>query len=192
MAWCALIALELTRQEGKIQTVAQENLFLTRWLSAALKQRRFTREISVDIEWLLDHGRRFGVRAQLASKLRQLWTACNSDLSDQSDLFRLTFALETAREKHFHYQLLSDREWAGRHALVLSGDKNGIYLCRTNLEAAFDDGGKQVLPLYAKLTGSTDEAIALLTACGWHAEHVVNTGNDFSYVLAKYSAPRDK
>ena len=35
---------------------AQANLFLTRWLATAQKQRRFPREIATDIEWLLKKG----------------------------------------------------------------------------------------------------------------------------------------
>ncbi|GKO04826.1 hypothetical protein NUBL17190_50480 [Klebsiella pneumoniae] len=35
----------------------QENLFLTRWLATALKQRRFSRDVAPDIEWLrLENG----------------------------------------------------------------------------------------------------------------------------------------
>lgn len=40
LAWCALAALALVRQESGVLSPAQENLFLTRWLAAALKQRR--------------------------------------------------------------------------------------------------------------------------------------------------------
>ena len=41
LAWCALVALALARQNGDVLSPAQENLFLTRWLATALKQRRF-------------------------------------------------------------------------------------------------------------------------------------------------------
>ncbi|HAK8513296.1 TPA: DUF2913 family protein, partial [Salmonella enterica] len=40
LAWYSLEALALTRQDGGVLSVAQENLFLTRWLATALKQRR--------------------------------------------------------------------------------------------------------------------------------------------------------
>jgi Protein of unknown function (DUF2913). len=35
------VALALARQNGDVLSAAQENLFLTRWLATALKQRRF-------------------------------------------------------------------------------------------------------------------------------------------------------
>ena len=51
LAWCALVALALARLDGKVTSDAQENLFLTRWLAEALRQRRFPREVASDIEW---------------------------------------------------------------------------------------------------------------------------------------------
>ncbi|HAU2961004.1 TPA: hypothetical protein JC757_004938 [Salmonella enterica subsp. diarizonae] len=41
----------MARQDGGVPSPAQENLFLTRRLSTTLKQRRFSREVTLDIEW---------------------------------------------------------------------------------------------------------------------------------------------
>lgn len=170
LAWCALVALALARQSGGVLSPAQENLFLTRWLATALKQRRFPREINPDIEWLLKQGRQLGVSAKLAGKLDYLWRSCTGELSEQSDLFRLTYALETAKDMRWNYRLLSDREWSGRYAIALNTGVNGIYLSRTNLDTAFDYNGHQVSPLMAQLTGNVAGAIKLLSRCGWRAE----------------------
>lgn len=170
LAWCALVALALARQSGDVLSSAQENLFLTRWLATALKQRRFPREINQDIEWLLKQGRQLGVSAKLASKLNYLWHSCTGELSEQNDLFRLTCALETAKDMHWNYRLLSDREWTGRYAVVLSAGVNGIYLSRTNLDVAFDDSGQQINPLTARLTGNVPGVVKLFNRCGWQAE----------------------
>lgn len=43
-------SLALARQNGDVLSPAQENLFLTRWLATALKQRRFSRDVAPDIE----------------------------------------------------------------------------------------------------------------------------------------------
>lgn len=51
LAWCALTALALARQDDGALSPAQESLFLTRWLATALKQRRFSRDVAPDIEW---------------------------------------------------------------------------------------------------------------------------------------------
>ncbi|EMO8006868.1 DUF2913 family protein [Salmonella enterica] len=170
LAWCALVALALARQNGDVLSAAQENLFLTRWLATVLKQRRFSRDVAPDIEWLLKQGRQMGVCAKLASKLNYLWRSCTGELSEQNDLFRLTYALETAKDMHWQYRLLNDREWSGRNAVALSAGVNGIYLSRANLDAAFDDNGRQINPLMARLTGSIAGMMKVFERCGWQAE----------------------
>ncbi|MBH5326279.1 DUF2913 family protein [Salmonella enterica] len=183
MAWCALVALALARQDGCVQSPAQENLFLTRWLATALKQRRFPRDVAPDIEWMLKQGRQLGVRAKLASKLDYLWHSCSGELSEQNDLFRLTYALETAKDMHWCYYLLNDREWTGRNAVTLNTGVNGIYLSRTNLDAAFDDSGQQINPLAAHLTGNVASLMELFERCGWQAELVGNTTLPYQFIL---------
>lgn len=93
LAWCALVALFLSTKGGT-SSVVQEHMFLTQWLAAALKQRRFPREVAPDIEWLIKQGRQFSVSANLRSKLDYLWRSCTGTLTD---LFRLTYALGTAK-----------------------------------------------------------------------------------------------
>ena len=166
LAWCALVALALARQNGDVLSPAQENLFLTRWLATALKQRRFSRDVAPDIEWLLKQGRQLGVSAKLVSKLNYLWRSCTGELTEQNDLFRLTYALETAKDMHWNYRLLSDREWSGRNAVAFSAGVNGIYLSRANLDVAFDDSGRQINPLKGNVAG----VMKLFNRCGWQAE----------------------
>nr|WP_276593521.1 DUF2913 family protein [Xylella fastidiosa] len=82
-----MVVLALAIQNGDVLSPAQENLFLTRWLATALKQRRFSHDVAPDIEWLLKQGRQLGVSAKLASKLNYLWCSCIGSLSEQNDLF---------------------------------------------------------------------------------------------------------
>ncbi|RNA72304.1 DUF2913 family protein [[Curtobacterium] plantarum] len=167
LAWCGLIALHTARRDGLATSPAQDNLFLTRWLATAEKQRRFGRELASDISWLLKEGRQKGLRADLPGKLDYLWRASNGNLQAQNDLFRLTYALEMAKDMCWAYRLVSDREWSGRHAAVLNAGVNGIYLSRSSLDAAFDDGGQQVAPVMARLTGRVQGLETLLNRCGW-------------------------
>lgn len=183
MAWCALVALALARQEGRVQSPAQENLFLTRWMAIALKQKRFSRDITPDIEWMLKQGRQLGVHAKLASKLNYLWRSCTGELLEQNDMFRLTYALETAKDMRWNYRLLSDREWSGRYAVTLNAGVNGIYLSRTNLDVAFDDSGRQVNPLIVRLGGNVAGAAALFDRCGWQVESDSDTSLPDQYTL---------
>ena len=113
LAWCALVALALARKNGDVLSPVQENLFLTRWLAAALKQRRFSRDVTPDIEWMLKQGRQLGVRANLASKLDYVWRSCTGELTEQNDMFRLTYALETAK-RHGLELPRNERQGMGR------------------------------------------------------------------------------
>ena len=169
LAWCGLIALALARRNGDVLSPAQENLFLIRWLATALKQRRFSRDVTPDVKWLLEQGRLHGVRAKLASKLDYIWRSCTGELSEQNDLFRLTYALETAKDRQWYYRLLNDREWSGRYATDPKSGINGIYLLRTNLDMAFNDDGRQINPLTARITGAVADVIKLLNDCNWLA-----------------------
>ncbi|WP_187506073.1 DUF2913 family protein [Pantoea agglomerans] len=167
LAWCALAALAFARQDGTVCSAAQENLFLTRWLATALKQHRFSREVAPDIEWLLEQGRQYGVSAKLAGKLDYLWRSGTGELSLQNDLFRLTYALETAKDMGWGYWLLNDQEWSERYASVLNAAVNGIYMFRPSLDAAFDDNGQQLTPIMARMTGLVQGLETLLNRCGW-------------------------
>jgi hypothetical protein len=55
----------------------------------------------------------------------------------------LTYA-ETAKDMGWNYRVMATG-WAGRYALVLNPGVNGVYLLRTNLDAAFDDNGQQAI-----------------------------------------------
>jgi hypothetical protein len=171
MAWCALVALALARRDGVVQSPVQENLFLTRWLATAQKQRRFPRIVATDIGWLLKQGRQLGVNAKLTTKLTYLWESCTGELKDQTDLFRFTHAIETAKDMYWVCRMLSDREWSGRHAEVLNAGVNAVYLSLSNLDAAFDDDGHQVKVLMANLTGNVAGFATLLERSGWSLEH---------------------
>lgn len=188
LAWCALVALALARKDGEVQSPAQENLFITRWMATALKQRRFSRDVAPDIEWLLKQGRQLGVNAKLASKLDYLWRSCTGVLSEQNDLFRLTFALETAKDMHWIYRLLSDREWSGRNAVTLNAGVNGIYLSRSSLDVAFDDDGRQVKPLLALVTGNVASVEKVLLRSDWQVKPDVNASLTYQHTLTASSA----
>lgn len=193
LAWCALTALALARQDGTIRSAAQEDIFLTRWLATALKQHRFSRDVAPDIEWLLKQGRQYGAGAKLANKLDYLWRSCTGTLSEQNDLFRLTYALETAKDMGWMYRVLNDREWSGRHAVSLNRTVNGIYLSKSSLNTAFNDAGQHQEPLIARLTGNVGGLAQMFINCGalWvikaedissliyslHVENLVNTND---------------
>ncbi|SAC79671.1 Uncharacterised protein [Enterobacter ludwigii] len=84
---------------------------------------------------------------------------------------------------HWNYRLLNDREWSGRYAVALNGGVNGVYLSRSNLDAAFDDNGHHVNPLIAQLTGSVEGVVKLFNRCGWQAEPESDASLPHQYLL---------
>lgn len=170
MAWCALVALALEKQDKNKFSSAQENLFLLRWLAKALKQHRFPREVAPDIKWLVTQGRTPGKQVSLAKKIEYLWYSCTEELLQQADLFRLIYALDTAMDMHWRYRLLNDREWTGRNAVTLNDGVNYVCISRSGLDQAFDNDGQQIFPLMARLSGQIDGLQALLNTCGWRVE----------------------
>lgn len=168
MAWCGLIALALARDDKQINSITQENLFLTSWLATALKQHRFPREVASDIQWLIKKGRTQGMQAKLVSTLEYLWRSCAGDMASQSDLFRLTAAVETAKDKGWNYCLLNDREWVNPPDIDVVHGAKFIHLSRALLNKGFDDDGKQSTPLHIRLTGNVAELQTLIEPFGWH------------------------
>lgn len=167
LAWCALIALRLAQRDGIVHSDVQKNLFLTRWLATAQKQRRFCKDVATDIEWLLKQSRKLGVRAKLPQKLEYLYRSCTGKLCEQTDLFRLTYAFETSKKYGFYYQLLSEKEWITRCQDVSPAPVNAIYLTKTALENAFDETGKQTDSLAVKISGDIGVLREILRQCGW-------------------------
>lgn len=149
---------------------SQENLFITRWFALAKKQRRFSRDVATDIDWILNQGRSLGIRARLKHKLDYIWRSCTGELLEQNDMFRLTYAMEMVMEHDWIYHVLNDRDWSGRHRIQQSAFVNSICLLKSALDIAFNDDGKQVLPVPARISGKVDGLNALLESCGWHAK----------------------
>ena len=170
LAWCALIALHLARQDGHIHSESQENLFLVRWLAGAEKQRRFSRDVAADISWLLKQGRLYGVNARLRSKLDYLWRAGSGDILEQTDMFRLTWGLDTLKGYRWGYYVLSDSEWSGRRRMRLSPDVNAVSLLQSSLKRAFAADGSQLHPVRVRVNGNVAALVALLSSCGWRLQ----------------------
>lgn len=183
LAWCALIALLTARGDGLVESESQENLFITRWFAQAKKQRRFSRDVATDVDWILNQGRTLGVRARLRHKLDYLWRSCTGELSEQNDLFRLTYALELAKQYDWVYHVLSDSEWSGRRQIQPSASVNSICLLKSALDISFNDDGAQVMPVPARIGGRVDGLNALLKSCGWEG-----VSNDEHWELVTISA----
>ncbi|ENF8269141.1 DUF2913 family protein [Salmonella enterica] len=170
LAWCALIALHLARKDDHIHSESRENLFLVRWLAGAEKQRRFSREVTTDISWLLKQGRLYGVNARLRSKLEFLWRAGSGDILEQTDMFRLTWGGGELKGYRWGYYVLSDSEWSGRRRMRLRPDVNAVSLLQSSLKRVFAADGSQLHPVRVRVNGNAAALEELLNSCGWRLQ----------------------
>lgn len=166
LAFCALAALGLARQEGKVSTPYAETLFLIRWLTVAQKQKRFPRSVAVDIAWLLERGRRHGAAAKLRQHLDYLWRSASGNLAEQSDLFRLTYVTETLKDSGWENWVLSATEWE-QPPDDLRIRENGFMVEKLALHRSFDTGGHQTESVEFRVVGDTDIFLQTLKKHGF-------------------------
>lgn len=170
-AWCALIALRTAQQDGHALSPLSTHAFLLRWLTVAYKQKRFTRAIASDIESLVVLGRQKGLAASLFSRLEYLWSSCTEPVSAQSDLYRLTYALERLKSQGWVNAAVSDEDWDNEALLVQEySDTNALLVRKSALTDGFSNEGKLVAPVEFQVTGNLSACMAVFQA---HAIPVV-------------------
>jgi hypothetical protein len=182
LAWCALIALLTARNDGLVISESQENIFIMRWFSKAKRQRRFPKDYATDIDWILNQGRVHGVRARLRHKLDYLWRSCSGNFKEQSDLFRLTYAMELIMQYDWIYHLIDDKHWDGRNKIRLNPKVNAICLLKSALDIGFGPDGSQIHPLPVRIAGRVDSLDTLLNTCDWG---ILEQENEFKLIVSK-------
>ena len=140
-AWCALIAVQLARIDGQASSPFAVHTFLLRWLSTAQKQKRFPRTVAFDINSLLELGRRKGPGANLHDRLEYLWNSCSAPLSTQSDLFRLTWAIEKLKSQGWCNAVVNDSEWNAPGLLDEYRTESALLVRKSLLTQQFTDDG---------------------------------------------------
>lgn len=166
-AWCALVALRTAQQDGQALSPLSTHAFLLRWLTVAYKQKRFTRAIASDIERLVVLGRQKGLAASLFSRLEYLWSSCTGPVSAQSDLYRLTYAIEQLKSQGWVNAAVSDEDWDNEALLVQEYiDTNALLVRRSALTGGFSDEGKLVAPVEFLVTGNLSACTEIFQAYG--------------------------
>ncbi|HHL2713090.1 TPA: DUF2913 family protein [Yersinia enterocolitica] len=181
LAFCALVALDIARQEGMAGTPYAENLFLIRWLATAQKQKRFPKSVAIDITWLLERGRKYAAAGKLRQHLEYLWRSCRGNLSAQSDLFRLTYATETLKDQGWDNYMMGSREWKSG-TVPTPSQGNGFYVEKSALSAAFTPDGRHLHPVPFRIIGDTMTFIQVMVAYSLHAR-VINSALEHHTVV---------
>ncbi|MHA3341299.1 DUF2913 family protein [Yersinia pseudotuberculosis] len=161
LAFCALVALQTAIQDGAVTSPMAEHLFIVRWLATAQKQKRFPKTVAIDIQLLLDKGRKQGIGAKLKSHLEYVWRSCSGEIRQQSDLFRLTYTLESLKVLGWRNELVTPTEWDSE---VLDEADPALYVVKAALQSAFNSEGHLVTPLTFKVVGDTQIVVDAMTA----------------------------
>lgn len=147
LAWCALVGLRLVQQDGQALSPLTIHTFLVRWLADAQKQRRFPRSVASDIDSLLRLGRQQGPAAGLLKRLEYLHQSCTEPVTQQSDLFRLTHAIEYLRTQGWVNAVVSDEEWLPESLCAEYADVSALLVRKSELQRHFTEEGKQSAPV---------------------------------------------
>lgn len=143
LAWCALMALRLAQNDGQALSPLTIHTFLVRWLADAQKQRRFPRSVATDIDSLLRLGRQKGPAAGLLKRLDSLWRSYTEPVTQQSDLFRLTHAIEYLRSQSWVNAVVTDDEWEPASLYAEYTDVSALLVRKSELQRHFTDKGQQ-------------------------------------------------
>ncbi|WP_447887248.1 DUF2913 family protein [Serratia fonticola] len=162
-AWCALVALRLAQQEGRAQSELQQHLFLMQWLTTAQKQKRFPKCVASDVSWLLAQGKKYGFAAKLPHKLDYLYRSTSGVLAQQSDLFRLTYCLETLKTMGWQNELVTQEAWT--QGMRANASIRAVYAVKTLLESSYSDAGELLTPMALRFAGDISAVPELLEQC---------------------------
>lgn len=165
-SWCALVALRLAQQDGKARSPLTVHSFLVNWLACAQKQRRFPRSVTTDIDNLLRLGRQKGPAAGMHQRLEYLYSACTSPVAQQSDLFRLTDAIESLKVQGWINAVVGDMEWVPEALLVEYVGEAALLVKKTALSQSFSEEGKLIAPVEFLVIGDTSACISVFQTQG--------------------------
>lgn len=169
-AWCALVALRTAQQDGQARSPLNIHTFLLRWLTVAYKQKRFPRAIASEIEGLLALGRKQGFAANLLHRLEYLWSFCTGPAPAQSDLYRLTYAIEQLKSQGWLNAVVSDGEWGSEGLTEEYSGTDALLVRKSALIHGFSGEGKLVASVEFFVTGDLSACMVVFQA---HALPVV-------------------
>lgn len=100
-----------------------------------------------DIDSLLRLGRQKGPAAGLLKRLGSLWQSCTEPVTQQSDLFRLTYAIEYLRSQGWINAVVTDEEWVPGSLYAEYADVSALLVKKSELQRHFNEQGQQSAPV---------------------------------------------
>lgn len=170
LAWCALMALRLAQLDGQARSPLMAHAFLMRWLGAAQRQKRFSRAIADDIEGLLRCGRQKGAGAQLQQRLEGVLAASSGPLQEQSELHRLTLAIDRLKSQGWINAVVTDKEWRRETLRDEYAGERAMLVRKSELVRQFSDAGRLLGHVTFMTTGEPDAVHDTLSAFALSSE----------------------
>ncbi|MEN3262683.1 hypothetical protein AAH678_28995 [Sodalis endosymbiont of Spalangia cameroni] len=100
----------------------------------------------------------------------------------QSDLFRLTFATEYLKDQGWNNEVISKSEWLSGRFSESERDRNGFYVEKSALNAAYSEKGKQLHALELRVTGQVNIFMDTLKKHGL-ITHLATSGSQYHTVM---------
>ncbi|MFZ4213765.1 DUF2913 family protein [Pantoea endophytica] len=178
-AWCCLIALHFARLDDVNFDDLDEHDFLIKWLSNAYVEERFVALANSEIAWLLKQAWSQGMEAHIRSKLELLYHAGKGSMNEDSDLLKLTQAVNKATLMGWGYFLLPLKTF--RKAILRPRlSQPGILLVsRDSLDRAFNEYGEQIRPITVRISGE----LPLLQSCLFHSDWSIKSSAENEHFL---------
>ncbi|ELO0858809.1 DUF2913 family protein [Citrobacter amalonaticus] len=164
--WCALVAVEMARSDGKIQTREGEQDFIIKWMQGAQKKKLFCREVAPVLLALLKLNSLYGASISIREILNYCWQLNTESLRKQTDFYRLHCALTLLNLPEVQNFFLSGHKQSGDYR-VLSNNKMKIFLDKKTLLCAFDNNGKLIAPLVIKVEFDISLVESIMKKCGF-------------------------
>ncbi|WP_156292708.1 DUF2913 family protein [Serratia oryzae] len=100
------------------------------------------------------------IDVKLKSHLAYVRRSCSGDIRQQSDLFRLTYTLESLKTLGWRNELVTPAEWDSG---AFDGVGPAVYVIKAALQSAFTNQGRLITPLAFKVAGDTQTVVEALT-----------------------------
>lgn len=172
-AFCALVAIKLAEQDGKVTSFLDGHLFLLRWLVTAQKQKRFTRQVAPEIAWLIARGRQLGMQSRLYERVQYLYFSWVDPVEQQPDLHRLTYIIEALKNAGWRYYVLTPEEWNAETLPARVHGINVLMIEMNHLNNVFGKQGAQLAPLEIRVLGDLQVFGILLLEQKFHVFQVL-------------------
>lgn len=164
--WCALVAVEMARSDGKIQNREGEQGFVIKWMQEAQKKKLFCRKVAPVLLALLKLNSLYGTSISIKEILNYCWQLNTESLRKQTDFYRLHCALTLINLPELQKFFLSGYKQSSDYR-VLSNKKMKIFLDKKTLLCAFDNNGKLIAPLMIKVEFDIFLVESIMKKCGF-------------------------